>query len=233
LVDSAGIFGNSGAAMIYLFRIVEIIVAKIQTIPGHLYLNAFRMNRSLLFACLLLTCLWASAQTALTEGAALLFKNTKSALSVIEKNKLFIDTRFRLSKDRKQFVAEEDENKDYPFDAKLFPTDLNKDGKEEIFIVFGNTFTSGNTGSSVYLFIKNTAGKYENQFGFPGMVPDALATGNKGYPDLVIGGPGMEYPVYRWNGNSYAYFRKISDADYAKAKKTSIEELSKMYAEGK
>lgn len=191
------------------------------------------MNKSVLLVSLLLYCLLASAQTSLTEGAALLFKNTKSALSVIEKNKLFIDTKFRLSKDRKQFVAEEDENKDYPFPAQVFPTDLNKDGKEEVFIVFGNSFTSGNTGSSVYLFIKNAAGKYENQFGFPGVTPDALTTGNKGYPDLVIGGPGMEYPVYRWNGNSYAYFRKISDADYAKAKKTSVEELSRMYGEGR
>lgn len=183
--------------------------------------------------CWLASCLPAMSQSTLTEGAVLLFKNSKSTLSIIEKNKLFIDTKFRLSKDRKQFVAEEDENKDYPFGARVFPTDLNKDGKEEVFIVFGNTFTSGNTGSSVYLFVKNASGKYENQLGFPGMTPDALTTGNKGYPDLVIGGPGMEYPVWRWNGNSYAYFRRITDADYAKAKKTSVEELSKQYEGGK
>jgi hypothetical protein len=198
-----------------------------------LNLKALNMNKSLLMLCWLASCLPAMSQSTLTEGAVLLFKNSKSTLSIIEKNKLFIDTKFRLSKDRKQFVAEEDENKDYPFGARVFPTDLNKDGKEEVFIVFGNTFTSGNTGSSVYLFVKNASGKYENQLGFPGMTPDALTTGNKGYPDLVIGGPGMEYPVWRWNGNSYAYFRRITDADYAKAKKTSVEELSKQYEGGK
>ena len=165
----------------------------------------------------------------LTEGATLLFKNAKSNLSAAEKNKLFIDLQFRLSKDRKQFVADGDDSKDFPFDAQVFPTDFNKDGKEEIFIVYGNSYTSGGAGSSVVVFIKNAAGKYESQLGFPGMAPDVLATVNKGYPELLIGGPGSEFPVWKWNGSSYVLGRKVKDSEYEKLKKTSLEDASKAY----
>lgn len=169
------------------------------------------------------------AQTNLTEGAALLFKNTRSTLTAAEKNKLFIDLNFKLSKDRKQFVGEGDDAKEYPFDVFVYPVDLNKDGKEEIFVTYGNSFTSGNTGSSVVAFIKNAAGKYEANLGFPGMSPDVLSTASKGYPDLLIGGPGMEFPIWKWNGAAYVFSRKIKDSEYEKLKKTTIEELSKNY----
>ena len=165
----------------------------------------------------------------LTEGATLLFKNSKSNLTPSEKNKLFIDLQFRLSKDRNQFVADGDVNKEFPFDVHVMPTDFNKDGKEEVFIVYGNSYTSGGAGSSVVVFIKNAAGKYESQLGFPGTAPDVLATVNKGYPDLLIGGPGSEYPVWKWNGINYVLARKVKDSEYEKLKKTSLGEASKAY----
>ncbi|MFM9911868.1 MAG: hypothetical protein ACKVOW_21290 [Chitinophagaceae bacterium] len=169
------------------------------------------------------------AQPALTEGAALLFKNTKSNSTVAEKNKLFIDLNFRISKDRKQFVADGDDSKEFPFDVFVMPTDVNKDGQEEIFITFGNSYTSGSTGSSVLVFIKNAAGKYIPHLGFPGTTPEALAVSNKGYPDLLIGGPGFEFPIWKWNGTGYVFSRKIKDSDYPALKKTSVEEISKTY----
>ena len=119
------------------------------------------------------------------------------------------------------------ESADYPFDAFVYPTDLNKDGIEEIFIAFGNTYTSGNTGSSIVVFIADKKAVYRMNLGFPGTLPDALATSNLGYPDLLIGGPGMEFPVWRWNGKAYDYFKSVKDSDYDKLKKTSVEDLSK------
>lgn len=172
------------------------------------------------------------SQTNLTEGAALLFKNTKSSLTPAEKNKLFIDLNFKLSKDRKQFVGDGDDAKEFPFDVQVMPTDLNKDGKEELFITFGNSFTSGATGSSVIAFIKNAAGKYEANLNFPGMTPEALTTTNNGYPDLLIGGPGTEFPVWKWNGTAYVFSKKIKNSDYEKLRKTSIDELSQLYTRG-
>ncbi len=69
-------------------------------------------------------------------------------------------TAFSLSNDKKQFAAVE-EASEYPFDAFVYPTDLNKDGKEEIFIVFGNSYTSGHTGSNVVMYIKDKSGSYQ------------------------------------------------------------------------
>ncbi len=192
------------------------------------FLNQPAMTRLLTAAFVLCFPLLLNAQS-LTEGATLLFKNSKSNLTTAEKNKLFIDLQFHLSKDRKQFIADGDENKEYPFGAQVLPTDFNKDGKEEVFIVYGNSYTSGGAGSSVVVFIKNAAGKYEPQLGFPGMAPDVLATTNKGYPELLIGGPGFEFPVWKWNGTSYVYGRKVKDSEYEKLKKTSLEEVSKAY----
>lgn len=169
-----------------------------------------------------------NAQSAITPGAELLFKNSASKLTVSEKNKIFALTGFLLSKDKKQFIADKEAG-DFPFDAFVYPVDLNKDGKEEIVIVFGNTYTSGHTGSSILLFIKNSAGTYQSNFGFPGSTPYALAIASKGFPDLVIGGPGFEFPIWRWNGRAYAYNRKIKDQDFSKIKKTDIETLSRQY----
>ena len=182
----------------------------------------------LLIALLLLSFPILLRAQSLTEGATLLFKNSKSNLTASEKNKLFIDLQFRLSNDRKQFIADGDVNKEFPFDAQVFPTDFNKDGKEEVFIVYGNSYTSGGAGTSVVVFIKNAAGKYEPQLGFPSTAPDVLATTNKGYPDLLIGG-GLEYPVWKWNGINYVLARKVNDSEYEKLKKTSLEEASKAY----
>jgi hypothetical protein len=164
----------------------------------------------------------------LTPGATLLFQNVKSKLTSAEKNKIFNELGFLLSKDRKQFIADA-EATDFPFDAHVYPTDINGDGKEEIFVSFGNTYTSGNTGQSIVVFVKDASGKYQRQLGFPGTVPDALPAATNKYPDLVIGGPGFEFPVWRWNGKEYALHRKIKEQELLKTKTTNIEEVSKAY----
>jgi hypothetical protein len=164
----------------------------------------------------------------LSKGAALLFKNIKTKLTASQKNKIFDSLSFKLSKDAKQFIFD-DESADYPFGAFVYPTDFNKDEKEEIFVFYGNTYTSGNTGSSIVLFIADKNGSYKMNLGFPGLLPDALSTANAGYPDLLIGGPGMEFPVWRWNGKAYDFLKEIKDTDYAKLKKTNVEDLSKAY----
>jgi hypothetical protein len=183
-----------------------------------------------LIAGMLLLSFTIFAQTArLSPLAAELFKGVKSLITISEKNFIAQQTGFILSGNKEQPFALDKDSKEYAFSITVFPTDLNKDGKEELFIRFGNTYTSGNTGSSVALFIKNASGVYEMNFGFPGMLPDVLTTANKGYPDVVIGGPGIEFPVFRWNGKAYDNYKIIKDGEYEKIKKTNAEELSKKY----
>lgn len=181
----------------------------------------------LLFSCS--TILTAQTVKNLNPVATILFGNVKSKLTVDEKNFIATKLGFVLSGNKDQPFAQDKDSKDYPFAATVFPTDLNKDGSEEIFVSFGNDYTSGNAGSSITLFIKNAAGVYEMNLGFPGLVPDVLTTLSKGYPDLVVGGPGMEFPVLRWNGKTYASYKSISDSEYSKIKKIGADELSKQY----
>jgi hypothetical protein len=56
-------------------------------------------------------------------------------------------------------------------------------------------------------FIKNAAGKYEANVGFPGVTADPKPEKSQGYPDLLIGGPGFCFPVWRWNGKAYDFSR--------------------------
>ena len=181
--------------------------------------------------CILVCNILLSAQTTnkLSPVATELFKGVKSAATINEKNYIAQKLAFVLSADKAQPFAQDKDSKEYPFMATVLPTDLNKDGKEEIFISFGNSYTSGNAESSIVLFIKNTAGVYEMNLGFPGMTPDILTTINKGYPDLVVGGPGFEFPVFRWNGKMYDNYKTLKDNVYGKTKMTSAEILSKEY----
>ena len=189
------------------------------------------MKRSALVVLLLAITALAQARPGprLDRVAALLFKNVRTRLSVAEKNAIAAKTGFVLTGNKDQPFASSKESMDYPFAAVVMPTDMNKDGQEEIFIFFGNTYTSGMTGSSIALFIKDAQGVYKDQLGFPSTVPDALMETSLGYPDLLIGGPGFEYPVWRWDGKAYVYSHTVKDADYGQLKKQAVDELSRAY----
>lgn len=169
-----------------------------------------------------------SQQNNLSAGANLLFQNIKCQLTNVEKESIFKQSGFLLSKDKKQFIADKD-GADFPFEAFVYPTDLNKDGKEEIFILFGNTYTSGSTGSSIVAFIKNPSNQYSMQLGFPGTLPDAIISPTNAYPDLIIGGPGFEFPVWKWETGQYVFRKKIKEAELNKIKTENIESISKKY----
>jgi hypothetical protein len=187
------------------------------------------MIRHFLFSLVFLS-LYTAAQnnssdkTTLSEGSSFLFKNVKSKLTNSEKNLMFKKTGLELSKDKKQFMSGE-----YPVDVQVFPTDLNKDGREEIFVGLASTSLFGNTGESFLLFIKNKAGIYEQHEALGNGRPVILSTKNLGYPDLLIGGPGFEFPVLRWNGKKYIYSKMMKDAVLQKTKSTDIDEFSKSY----
>ncbi|MCU7552888.1 hypothetical protein OCK74_27460 [Chitinophagaceae bacterium LB-8] len=111
------------------------------------------MYRTFFTPILLILSILSFAQTNPAEGAKLLFTNVKSSLSIADKNLIYKNLGVKLSKDKTQFVSMEDEGSEFPFTAQVFPSDLNKDGKEDIFVVYGNSYTSGQTGSSVVLYI--------------------------------------------------------------------------------
>lgn len=191
------------------------------------------MKPLVLYTISLLLLLQVSAQTrnSLTPVANALFKEVRTRITDPDKNSVAALLGFVMSGSKEGVFAQDAGSREFPFNATLYPVDLNNDGREEIVVNWGNSYTSGNTGMSVTLFIKNASGKYVSQLGFPGTLPDVLAVGYKGFPDLLIGGAGMEFPVYRWNGKAYVLHRTVRDAEYGKLKMTSLEEMSRKYQE--
>lgn len=146
-------------------------------------------------------------QAGITPGAALMFKTAKCNLTDADKNMAFKTLGFVLSKDRKQLADKE--MPDDPFDVTVTCSDLNKDGTEEIFIVYGNLATSGMTGSSIALLIKDRNGIYQKNLDFPAAEFTISKTMNKGFPDLSFAGAGFDVPVWRWNGKEYAFYKTM------------------------
>jgi hypothetical protein len=84
-------------------------------------------------------------------------------------------------------------------------TDLNRDGTSEVFVQWGNACTSGVTGRSLSLFLKDASGAYHDQFGFPALGYRFIEPGSGGYADVVLGGPGFCLPVWAWQGTAYEF----------------------------
>jgi hypothetical protein len=79
--------------------------------------------------------------------------------------------------------------------------DLNGDGQLEVMTQeFGTCF--GRAGVQMNLFLKAKNGQWTPQFGFPGS-PKVLQTKSQGFPDIEVLGPGMCFPVWRYDGQQY------------------------------
>ena len=188
------------------------------------------MKRYFVLAISLIISFATFAQTkttvALSEGATLLFKNTKNKLTNDEKNWLFKQLNFTLSKDKKKFMSGE-------YEAAIQPyiTDMNKDGNAEVFIVIESDALNGNTGQDFILYIKNSKGNFERDPELGGGIAMILVSKNPGYPDIAIGGPGFDFPICRWDGKKYKYLKKLKDADLqsGKVKYMDLSECSKLY----
>ena len=62
-------------------------------------------------------------------------------------------------------------------------------------------------GVQLDLLVKGKDEKWTPQFGFSG-VYTIFETKHREYPDIEIGGPGNCFPVWRWNGTTYALHKK-------------------------
>lgn len=101
---------------------------------------------------------------------------------------------------------------------EIFPTDLNKDGVEEIF-TRANSLFFGQWLQPLTMYIKGKDGKYveQNFLSEDDTSPRlfARATGYGGYPDLIGSipeGPGFykqptKFNVYRWDGTKYKIYK--------------------------
>lgn len=68
-----------------------------------------------------------------------------------------------------------------------------------------NSSCYGMARGQLSLLIKDQPGAMA---GFPAGGYKVMSTKNKKYPDIDIGGPGVCFPVWRWNGTEYAVFKR-------------------------
>lgn len=183
----------------------------------------------LLFSCNSST---KAQDTTLSKGAALLFKNSNSTLSNTEKNSVFESTGFAVSQNNTQFYMKEDENSaQFPFDAFVYPVDVNADMVEEIGITYGNTYVSGAAGVNTMLLIKDSSNNvYKMNLGYPGFL-SLMPSKHKNFSDMMIQGPGFEYAVWQWDGNVYKFNHNILSDAAGKLELISLEQASKLYIE--
>ena len=142
---------------------------------------------------------------AAADGPGLLFAKGAGKLTASQQREIFAALDLKVGADGKSLV---DTTCEQPAGAQVELRDMNGDGKDEVLVIYGNSCTSGMAGSSVALFIEDAAGKYQTNLGFPGASADPKPEKSKGYPDLLIGGPGFCFPVWRWNGKAYDLHRQ-------------------------
>jgi len=150
----------------------------------------------------------------LSDGAALLFsdvrafsenveyddaKRVKNPLTVSQMNAIFNDTKWVLSPDRKGLIVDVNCEVQPPMVELL---DLNGDRKMEVVLLYGGTCLAGNTAVGFILYSVNSTGNYYRCMDEIGIL-SLLNTKTNGYYDIELGGPGFEFPIYKWNGSKY------------------------------
>lgn len=153
----------------------------------------------------------------LTPEAKLIFKDVATKISIADKNAIAVQSGFKLLKN-KIWSAD-----DFNFSqVTAMAADLNSDGVEEIFISASSSEYFGNTGEGFTLFMKDKNGKYHTLFVLETGIPSVVKSKTKGFFDIVVGGPGFEFPLYAWNGTQYKFLKSISDSELTRALEANV-----------
>ena len=150
--------------------------------------------------CLLISLACAKSAHAQAEGYQILFPDS-TTIPEEDQRAIFEQLGYSVSADGTALEAPDCG----PIFGQVDETDLNGDGIVEVFVIAGNTCTSGMAGSSITLFIQDAEGRYGPHLGFPAGGWTRLETSNAGFPDLAIGGPGFCEGVWRWDGTTYQH----------------------------
>jgi len=165
----------------------------------------------------------------LYRNTSILFQNGNSDLTNAEKNEIFNLTGFELAANGSQFYLRDDPNTtDFPFDATVYPMDLNDDGIEEVAIVYGNANSSGRAGKSTLLFVKDMEGNYSANFGFPGTLI-FLNINPLTLPDILVRKPEPGFPIWRWNGKVYVLHEQTNNKKLRRMRVTYLVDASRSY----
>ena len=93
--------------------------------------------------------------------------------------------------------------------------DLNGDGRPEAVITASGYECYGNAGQG-FAVLRAVPGGWKTMAEETGIPTSLNERGARGYPDIEIGGPGVCFPVERWNGKSYRVGGGRTDDDEGK-----------------
>ena len=89
--------------------------------------------------------------------------------------------------------------------------DLDGDGQPEAIITEASAYCFGATEVGYWMVSRQPDGAWELITEGAGWPTVLASTGEGGWPDLEIGGPGFCFPVERWNGQEYVLDRHQYD----------------------
>jgi hypothetical protein len=150
-----------------------------------------------------------SIEVPIDPVAKILFAEGSGDLSQMQQNEIANFLGLDLSPDSTRLV---DQACGQEVDSAVRFEDLNSDGEPEVIVDYGNTCTSGMAGTSVAVFIRDGEGHYRLNLGFPGLIVAVRPSTNQGFADLLIGGPGFCFALWRWTGAEYAHLRNEPQA---------------------
>jgi hypothetical protein len=136
--------------------------------------------------CLSITISCAQSALAQTQGHTLLFHPDSTTILEADQRAIFESLEYVVSADGTSLEVVDCG----PIFAQATETDLNGDGLVEVFVLGGNTCTSGMDGSTITLWIKNGDGSYAMNLGFPAGGWTVLETANMGTPICRSAAPG-------------------------------------------
>ena len=114
-------------------------------------------------------------------------------------NAIFSDTKWQISLNKRGLIVDENCDPEEPMVELL---NLNADSKMEVVVLYGGTCLAGNTATGFLLYTVNSSGKYYRCMDEVGIL-SPLKTRTNGFYDIELGGPGFEFPIYKWNGTKY------------------------------
>jgi len=166
----------------------------------------------------------------LDQKANLLFSKSNSQLTSAEKIEIFRLSGFELAANGTQFYhSANPEEANTPFDVIVHPIDINNDGIEEIGIIYGQLNTKKVMDRSTLLFVRDRSGQFTANLGLPGALI-FININDRVFSDVIISGPGYEFPVYRWNGYAYLKHKTITKNKLGKLNLTYLSQASYAYS---
>lgn len=89
--------------------------------------------------------------------------------------------------------------------------DLNGDGRPDALITEGSVHCYGPEGVGFYLVSQQRDGQWKLMVSESGSAEFLTSKGRDGWPDIQVGGPGLCFPVLRYDGKRYGVDHRVGD----------------------